>query len=58
MAAYYIQYYGFYEGHTEYRADPIKLAFLFGLKLIEELYEAFGQQLYGRIIAHHLPDLE
>ncbi len=58
MAAYYIQYYGFYEGHTEYRADPIKLAFLFGMKSIDELYEVFGDQLYKRIKAHHLPDHE
>ena len=32
MAAYYIQRYGFYEGHTDYRADPIVLAFIFGLR--------------------------
>jgi hypothetical protein len=54
MAAYYIQYYGFYEGHTDYRADPIKLAFIFGLKSIEELYEVFEGQLFNRIKDHHV----
>ncbi len=46
MVAYYIQYYGFYEGHTDYRADPITLAFIFGLKSIEELHDIFKGNLY------------
>ena len=32
MEPYYIMRYGFYEGHTEYRVDPIALAVTFGLK--------------------------
>jgi hypothetical protein len=41
MAAYYITRYGFYEGHTDYRADPLALAFIFGLRSIQELEAAF-----------------
>lgn len=58
MAAYYIQYYGFYEGHTDYRADPIRLAFIFGLKSIEELYATFGASLYDQINDHHTSDFD
>jgi hypothetical protein len=54
MAAYYVQYYGFYEGHTDYRADPIKLAFMFGLKSIEDLLNAFEGDIYTRLKEHHL----
>ena len=32
MLPYYIMRYGFYEGHTSYRADPIAIAFVFGLR--------------------------
>jgi len=53
MAAYYIQYYGFYEGHTDYRADPIRLAFIFGLRSIRELHETFKENLYQRLCQHH-----
>lgn len=53
MAAYYIQRYGFYEGHTDYRADPIVLAYIFGLKTLEELYNAFDGKVYENIINHH-----
>jgi len=41
MAAFYAMRYGFYEGHTAYRADPISIAFILGLKSIEELERAF-----------------
>jgi hypothetical protein len=53
MAAYYIQMYGFYEGHTEYRADPIVLAFIFGLKTLEELDLIFEGKVYEAIVNHH-----
>lgn len=53
MAAYYIQMYGFYEGHVEYRADPIVLAYMFGLKTLKELNNAFNGNLYETIINHH-----
>jgi hypothetical protein len=35
MVPYYIMRYGFYEGHTDYRADPIAIACIFGLKSLE-----------------------
>ncbi len=37
----YIQRYGFYEGHTGWRTDPIDIAFIFGLRSIEEIEGAF-----------------
>jgi len=46
MVAYYIQRYGFYEGDTGYRADPVALALIFGLKSIQELDGAFEGQLH------------
>lgn len=45
MAAYYSMRYGFYEGHTDYRADPIAIAFIFGLKSIEAIEGAFPAHL-------------
>lgn len=54
MAAYYIQMYGFYEGHTDYRADPIVLAYIFGLKSLNELFKAFDGKVYENIINHHV----
>jgi hypothetical protein len=58
MVAYYIQMYGFYEGHTDYRADPISLAFIFGLKSLQELNEAFDGKLYEILTSHHLTIFE
>ena len=52
MEAYYIMRYGFYEGHTEYRTDPVAIAFIFGLKSIEELEAAFPGKLYETLINH------
>jgi len=52
MVPYYIMRYGFYEGHTDYRADPIAIAWLFGLKSLEELDEAFEGKLYEALTAH------
>jgi len=46
MAAFYSMRYGFYEGHTEYRADPIALAFIFRLKSIEEIDKALNGRMY------------
>jgi hypothetical protein len=37
MHPFYIWRYGFYEGHTAWRSDPIAIAFIFGLKSIEEI---------------------
>lgn len=37
MVPYYIMRYGFYEGHTDFRADPISIAVIFGLKNLQEI---------------------
>jgi hypothetical protein len=41
MEPHYIRWYGFYEGHTSWRADPLAIAFVFGLKGIEDIERAF-----------------
>ncbi len=55
MVPYYIMRYGFYEGHTDYRADPIAIACIFGLKSVEEIENAFQGNLYKALI-HHFTD--
>ncbi len=55
MAPYYIMRYGFYEGHTDYRADPIAIACIFGLRSIEEIEKAFGADL-PEILKHHFTE--
>lgn len=52
MAPYYIMRYGFYEGHTSYRADPIAIACIFNLKSLEEIENAFQGKLYKTLITH------
>ena len=52
MAAFYAMRYGFYEGHTNYRADPIAVAFIFGLRSIEEIENAFEGNLY-KVLKDH-----
>ncbi len=47
MEAYYAVKYGFYEGHTDYRADPIALAYVFGLRKLDEIEKALPGELYG-----------
>ena len=49
----YIMRYGFYEGHTFWRADPVAIAYIFGLKSIEELYTIFGKDLKEILFEHH-----
>jgi len=53
MAPYYIMRYGFYEGHTSYRADPIAISFVFGLKSLEEIEAAFPGRLDEALTKHH-----
>ncbi|MBC8278780.1 MAG: hypothetical protein H8E46_11155 [FCB group bacterium] len=53
MVPYYIMRYGFYEGHTDYRADPIAIAFIFGLRSLEEIESAFPGELYERLTKHY-----
>ncbi len=50
----YIQRYGFYEGHTEWRTDPIALSFVFGIKSLEELETIFPGELYERLTTHYV----
>ena len=52
MVPYYIMRYGFYEGHTDYRADPIAIACIFGLKSVEEIENAFKGSLYKTLTSH------
>ena len=46
MEPYYVMRYGFYEGHTDYRVDPIAIAFICGLRSLEEIEAAFPGQLH------------
>jgi hypothetical protein len=52
MQPQYIMRYGFYEGHTFWRACPIAISFIFGLKSLEELDNTFDGEL-EKIIANH-----
>jgi len=52
MVPYYIMRYGFYEGHTDYRADPIAISFIFGLKSLEDIENAFPNTLNDVLIRH------
>jgi hypothetical protein len=52
MAPYYIMRYGFYEGHTDWRSDPIAIVFVFGLKSLEEIENAFKGNLYEILTGH------
>lgn len=52
MLPYYIMRYGFYEGHTGYRTDPISIAFIFGLQSLEEIDKNIGWQLYNSLFDH------
>ena len=56
MVPYYIMRYGFYEGHTDYRADPLAVSFIFGLQTVDELEQSFEDHLYETMVEHHLPD--
>ena len=52
MAPYYIMRYGFYEGHTAWRADPIAIAFVFGLRRLEDIEAVFPGDLYNVLTGH------
>ncbi|HNY79331.1 MAG: hypothetical protein RBS72_05900 [Sedimentisphaerales bacterium] len=52
MLPYYVMGYGFYEGHTGFRADPITIACIFGLRSIEEIENAFPGRLYETLTRH------
>jgi len=46
LVFFYINRYGFYEGHTEYRIDPVAAALIFGMRSIEDVHIAVGGDLY------------
>ncbi len=52
MVPYYVMRYGFYEGHTDYRADPIAIAFIFGMRSLEQIEAAFDGRLYEALTQH------
>ncbi len=56
MEPYYIMRYGFYEGHTSYRTDPIALSFIFGLKKLEDIDRAVDYDLYNALTTHYNKD--
>lgn len=51
MEPQYIMRYGFYEGHTEWRTDPLALAFIFGYKTLAEIEALFPGRLYDILTA-------
>jgi hypothetical protein len=53
MLPYYIMRYGFYEGHTGYRGDPVAISFIFGLKQLEEIENLFTGNLYNVLTKHY-----
>jgi hypothetical protein len=52
MVPFYIMRYGFYEGHTGYRADPIAVSFIFGLRSLEEIEKAFEGKMLKALTEH------
>ena len=52
MVPYYIMRYGFYEGHTDYRADPLAIACVFGLRTVQQIEKAFPGALYQTLTTH------
>ncbi len=56
MLPYYIMRYGFYEGHTDYRCDPVAISFIFGLKSLKEIDNVFEGKLYNTLTNHFISD--
>ncbi len=52
MEPYYVMRYGFYEGHTAYRVDPIAIAFIFGLRSVQDIENAFPGRLFDLLFQH------
>ena len=52
MVPYYIMRYGFYEGHTSYRADPVAISFIFSLQSLQEIERAFEGNLSDNLTNH------
>ena len=55
MEPQYIMRYGFYEGHTFWRTDPIAISFIFGLQTLYEIEKAFNRKLY-KILTNHFTE--
>jgi hypothetical protein len=54
ITPFYIMRYGFYEGHTAYRADPIAIAVIFGFKSINDIDSVFNNNLYDALNQHFI----
>ena len=52
MVFFYINRYGFYEGHVEYRADPVTVALIFGLTSLETAHRVCSGDLYRYFNSH------
>jgi len=52
MEPQYIMRYGFYEGHTDWRTDPIAIAFIYGLLSLQEIDASLGGKLDQALTAH------
>ncbi|MFB3787444.1 MAG: hypothetical protein ACE15F_13850 [bacterium] len=52
MEPYYIMRYGFYEGHTAYRVDPVTIAVIFGLKPLTEIEKPFRGR-WDQVLTRH-----
>ncbi len=52
MVPFYIMRYGFYEGHTSYRADPTAIACIFGLRSLTEIASVFEGRLHDVLTSH------
>jgi HEAT repeat protein len=51
----YVMWYGFYEGTTPWRTDPVALAFVFGLRTIEQIEAVFPGRLYEVMMRRRVP---
>ncbi|MBN1562000.1 hypothetical protein JW998_17235 [candidate division KSB1 bacterium] len=56
MEPQYIMRYGFYEGHAGWRTDPIAVAFIFGLKDLEDIEASFPGRLHEILTAEFTHD--
>ncbi len=52
MVLYYINRYGFYEGHSDFRADPVTIAFIFGLQSVGKIHKAANGNTYQYFTNH------
>jgi HEAT repeat protein len=53
---YYVMWYGFYEGLTSWRTDPIAIALVFGLRTLEEIESALPGRLYELMTSRFAAD--